>query len=67
MPVIGVAKTTFHDAVCVPVVRGGSARPLLVTAVGLPAEHAAAYVHGMHGDNRVPTLLLRVDQLSRGR
>lgn len=67
VPVIGVAKTTFHDAVCVPVVRGGSARPLLVTTLGLPEEDAAAWIRGMHGDHRVPTLLLRVDQLSRGR
>jgi deoxyribonuclease V len=67
LPVIGVAKTTFHEAVCVPVVRGGSARPLLVTSVGMPVEAAAAYVRGMSGENRVPTLLLKVDQLSRGR
>jgi deoxyribonuclease V len=49
------------------VLRGGSARPLYVTAAGLSADEAARRVRDMHGPYRIPTLLKRVDQLCRGR
>ena len=39
--------------------------PLLVSAVGMPIEEAVAGVKRMHGPHRVPTLLKRVDRLSR--
>jgi len=64
-PVVGVAKTYFHGAVAVPVLRGASNRPLHVTAAGLPADEAAEGVRRMHGAHRVPTLLRRVDRLCR--
>jgi len=42
VPVIGVAKTAFHTAThAIPVLRGRSARPLYVTAIGLPLAEAA--------------------------
>ena len=63
--VVGVAKTPFRDAPAVPVIRGESKRPLFVTAAGIDADEAAARVASMHGDFRLPTLLRRVDQLSR--
>ena len=66
VPVIGVAKTSFAGATASEVVRGASARPLYVTAVGIAAADAAAHVLGMHGLHRLPTLLKRVDQLARG-
>lgn len=64
--VVGVAKTKLQgaDRAC-EVIRGTSRRPLFVTAVGLPPELAAEYVRSMHGKYRMPTLLARVDYLSR--
>lgn len=65
-PVVGVAKTRFLSAVLArEVVRGDSVRPLYVTAVGIDAEVAAQCVRRMHGPNRLPTALKRVDQLCR--
>jgi len=67
-PVIGVAKTGFHSAThAIPVRRGGSTRPLYVTAVGLSTVEAAAVVAGMAGAHRIPSALKRVDALARGR
>jgi deoxyribonuclease V len=67
VPVVGVAKTSFHSArLAVPVVRGASStRPLFITAAGLGPAAAAAHVQGMHGPHRIPTLLRLVDQLCR--
>jgi deoxyribonuclease V len=66
VPVIGVAKTTFAGASATPVVRGTSARPLLVTSIGIDPGVAAAHIGAMHGPFRIPTLLKRVDSLARG-
>lgn len=67
VPVIGVAKTAFRTAThAVPVLRGNSARPLFVTAAGLPAADAAALVRRMAGRFRVPDALRRADALARG-
>ena len=45
IPVIGVAKSRFRTAThAVPVLRGSSARPLFVTAAGMPAADAADLV-----------------------
>lgn len=66
IPIIGVAKTAFRPAThAVPVLRGGSARPLYVTATGLPAPDAAALVAGMAGQHRLPDALRRADRLAR--
>lgn len=64
--VVGVAKRAFAGAPAVAVLRGRSARPLYVTAVGVDAGAAAAAVRGMHGAHRIPTLIARADALSRG-
>ena len=65
-PVIGVAKTTFVQSnCCVEVFRGTSQRPLMVTAVGMEVDDAALHIQNMHGENRIPTMLKLVDQLSR--
>jgi deoxyribonuclease V len=66
VPVIGVAKTRFHNAVAVEVFRG-SKSPLFVTAVGTDLQEAANRIQGMHGPHRIPTLLKRVDQLARAK
>jgi deoxyribonuclease V len=66
VPVIGVAKTEFSGATqAVEIHRGSSTRPLFVTAVGVEPDVAADYIRRMHGNSRIPTLLKRVDTLSR--
>ncbi|HEY5951136.1 MAG TPA: endonuclease V [Kofleriaceae bacterium] len=65
IPVIGVAKTQFASATAIEVIRGQSARPLYVTAVGIDAAIASQHVLAMHGEHRIPTLLKRVDSLAR--
>ena len=65
-PVIGVAKTRFHDAPGIDVFRNGSSKPLIVTAAGCNELDAAEHVRTMHGSFRIPTLLKLVDQLARG-
>jgi deoxyribonuclease V len=66
VPVIGVAKTRFEGATALEVVRGDSARPLYVTAVGFDEATAAEHVRTMHGEFRIPTLIKRADALARG-
>jgi deoxyribonuclease V len=65
--VVGVAKTAFGDAAAFSgaVLRGKSARPLFVTAVGMKQEDAADAVTRMHGAHRLPTLIRRADALAR--
>jgi deoxyribonuclease V len=66
VPVIGVAKSAFATAThAVPVLRGRSARPLLVTAAGMPRADAADLVRRMAGRFRVPDALRRADALAR--
>jgi len=67
IPVIGVAKTSFHTAShAVTVRRGAATRPLFVTACGLRIEEAARIVTSMAGPYRLPDALRRVDTLARG-
>ncbi|WP_437674012.1 endonuclease V [Sorangium sp. So ce131] len=64
--VVGVSKTSFAGSdFAIPVLRGGSQRPLFVTAAGVEPEIAAGWVARMHGAHRIPTLLKRVDRLCR--
>lgn len=68
IPVVGVAKTRFRDAAPVAeVTHGGSGNPLFVSAVGMALETAVEQVRALHGPNRIPTMLKRVDQLCRNR
>ena len=63
---IGVAKTPFRTAThAIPVLRGSSARPLYVTAAGMPRAEAAELVRHMAGRHRLPDALRRVDTLAR--
>lgn len=63
--VVGVAKTPFHGADAREVLRGGSARPLHVSAIGLDPAVAAEGVAAMAGAHRIPAMLRRVDRLCR--
>ena len=66
IPVIGVAKSSFRTAThAVPVLRGSSARPLFVTAAGIPSADAADLVRRMAGQYRLPDALRRADTLAR--
>jgi deoxyribonuclease V len=69
VPVIGIAKTAFRTAThAIPVMRGeSSARPLYVTAAGMPRHQAADLVRHMAGRHRLPDALRRADALARGR
>ena len=67
IPVIGVAKNAFDGASEKTAVRRGeSQNPLYVTAIGVDEDWARDRVQEMHGPHRIPTLLKKVDQLSRG-
>ncbi|MFO0658842.1 MAG: endonuclease V [Polyangiaceae bacterium] len=64
--VIGVAKTAFvGSAFAHSLLRGQSAKPLYITAVGIDVETAASNIASMHGAHRIPTLLKLVDTLCR--
>ena len=67
VPVVGVAKTRFAGVApqVAPVLRGHSRNPLYVTSAGLPLAEAAAGVAAMHGQHRLPTLLKRLDDLTK--
>lgn len=64
--VIGVAKSKYGPAEGeIAIVRGGSERPLYITAAGMPKQAAADAIAGMHGAYRIPTLLKAADRLSK--
>lgn len=66
IPVIGVAKSAFKDTPAdMALRRGTSQRPLYVSAIGMDQAEARRYIQLMHGPDRIPTLLKRVDRLSR--
>jgi deoxyribonuclease V len=65
-PVIGVAKTQFHNApTAIPIIRGQSQTSLYVTAAGIDPRTAATHIQQMHGPHRLPTLLKLADMLCR--
>jgi deoxyribonuclease V len=67
VPVIGVAKSNFHqnDRHVIPVLRGTSTKPLYVTAIGTDLQQAADHIKMMHGDHRLPTLLKELDRITK--
>jgi deoxyribonuclease V len=66
IPVVGVAKSAFRTAThAIAVLRGTSARPLFVTAAGMPRTDAADLVRHMAGRFRLPDALRRADTLAR--
>ncbi len=65
--IIGVAKTryarnTLHVA---EVLRGESKNPLFVTAIGTDLQVAAENVKNMAGEYRIPTILKKIDTLTK--
>ena len=66
IPVVGVAKNSFHgNTLAAPVLRGGSQKELWVTSEGLSLTDAVAGVQAMDGTYRNPTLLKAADRACR--
>ncbi|MFZ5442044.1 MAG: endonuclease V [Myxococcota bacterium] len=66
VPVIGLAKTAFRGSeMALALPRPGTEKPLFLTAVGVTPELALSWAKELHGPYRLPTMIKRVDQLSR--
>lgn len=67
IPIIGIAKNGFAspDSRRRTVYRGESKTPLFLTAKGADVDDIARKVEQMHGNFRIPTLLKKLDQLTR--
>lgn len=67
IPVIGVAKTNFATVQNEKkeLKRGASETPLYISSVGIDIETATDLIKKMHGNYRIPTLLKKVDTLTR--
>jgi hypothetical protein len=65
--VIGIVKNGFNapDDQRRSVYRGESKTPLFLTAIGVDVDEVKVKVEQMHGNFRIPTLLKRLDQLTR--
>ncbi|MEG0926656.1 endonuclease V [Chryseobacterium sp.] len=65
--VVGIAKNEFTtpDSQRRNVFRGESKTPLFITAKGIDVDQVKRHVEQMHGAYRMPTLLKKLDQLSR--
>lgn len=68
IPVIGVAKTNFAtiEQLKRSLLRGESKNPLYITAIGMEVDEATENIRKMQGEFRMPTLLKRLDGLTRG-
>ncbi|GAA3508267.1 endonuclease V [Aquimarina addita] len=64
IPIIGVAKSGFHENKrnVKELIRGESKKPLYVSAIGITLETAYQLIKKMHGDYRMPTLLQLLDR-----
>lgn len=67
IPVIGVAKTSFHQNTknVRPILRGSSLNPLYVSSIGINLDEAANWIQSMFGEFRMPTLLKLMDTLTK--
>jgi deoxyribonuclease V len=67
VPVIGVAKTSFHQNTSnvIPVYRGESKNPLFITAIGIDLQQAADHIQHMAGDYRIPAVLKELDRKTK--
>ncbi|MCI3936266.1 endonuclease V [Chryseobacterium aahli] len=66
-PVVGIAKNGFSspDSKRREVFRGESKTPLFLTSIGIDVDEVQKKVEKMHGNFRFPTLLKKLDQLTR--
>lgn len=67
IPVIGVAKSAFHDneTFVKKIYRGNSSKPLYISSVGLELEVAAEHIQSMYGEYRFPHLLKLLDKQTK--
>lgn len=67
IPIIGVAKRDFATIKKNrnEVFRGESQNPLYITSIGIDLNIASEYIKEMKGKYRIPTLLKKVDRLTR--
>jgi len=67
IPIIGVAKTNFAavERYKLPLKRGNSDTLLYISSVGIDMDTAYDLIKKMHGEHRIPTLLKKVDTLTR--
>ncbi|WP_439479127.1 endonuclease V [Chryseobacterium aquaticum] len=67
IPIIGIAKNDFSapDDKRRTVLRGESKTPLYLTAMGIDVDEIKIKLEKMHGNYRIPTLLKKLDQLTR--
>ena len=67
LPVIGVAKTSFHNnrTHVRPVLRSASLNPLYVSSIGMDVDVAAGGVRNMAGPYRMPDLLKLLDGMTK--
>ena len=67
VPIIGVAKTSFfkNKETVQGIIRGNSKNPLFISAIGINIVDAANLVRTMKGSFRIPSILKRLDQLTK--
>lgn len=67
IPIIGVAKTNFAtiDKFKETLFRGKSINPLFITSIGIELEEAVEKIKIMNGEFRMPTLLKKLDRLTK--
>ncbi len=67
IPIIGVAKRSFHDteAVSKEVFKGKSKNPLYVSAIGMDLQDAISIISQLHGEHRIPTILKALDDITK--
>ena len=67
VPIIGVAKTDFISLNSNKrlLLRGESKNPLYITAIGIDLDIATSNIQLMHGEYRIPTLLKRLDMITK--
>ena len=66
-PVIGVAKTNFAtiEKLKQPLFRGESKNPLFITSIGIDVDDATQRIGSMAGKFRIPTLLKKLDTMTK--
>jgi len=67
IPIIGVAKTNFAQNKFnkKEILRGTSLKPLFITALGVDLKDAAEKIAKMDGQYRMPTLLQKLDTITK--
>jgi deoxyribonuclease V len=67
IPIIGVAKTDFISLTKnkISLLRGKSKNPLFISSIGINLNEATEKIKQMSGEFRIPTLLKKLDTLTK--